>query len=146
MGETNMENSFARACTEVLEVLKYLPRDEYEKIPQYEIELLENQKDSSYEFALDSEEKYKKISKKANTIIIILWEKYFTNLNQKNKLYEILKQNSIREEEIKKQKYANKDIFKERKKEKMLVPVKKRKWYEKIYEFCKKVAKKIHKK
>ncbi|MFR2570427.1 MAG: hypothetical protein ACLS90_01740 [Clostridia bacterium] len=93
-----MENSFARACTEVLEVLKYLPRDEYEKIPQYEIELLENQKDSSYEFALDSEEKYKKISKKANTIIIILWEKYFTNLNQKNKLYEILKQNSIIEE------------------------------------------------
>lgn len=141
-----MENSFARACTEVLEVLKYLPRDEYEKIPQYEIELLENQKDSSYEFALDSEEKYKKISKKANTIIIILWEKYFTNLNQKNKLYEILKQNSIREEELKKQKYANKDIFKERKKEKMLVLVKKRKWYEKIYEFCKKVAKKIHKK
>lgn len=28
----------------------------------------------------------------------------------------------------------------------MLVPVKKRKWYEKIYEFCEKVAKKIHKK
>lgn len=37
MGENNMENSFARACTEVLEVLKYMPRDEYEKIPQYEI-------------------------------------------------------------------------------------------------------------
>ena len=67
-----MENSFARACTEVLEVLKYLPRDEYEKIPQYEIELLENQKDSSYEFALDSEEKYKKISRILAGVVYIL--------------------------------------------------------------------------
>ena len=33
-----------------------------------------------------------------------------------------------------------------KKKRKNISASKKRKWYEKIYEFCKKVAKKIHKK
>ena len=139
-----MENSFAMACTEVLEILKCLPQDEYEKIPEYEIELLESQKDQSYKFSIDKSLQLQEISisKRANAIIVILWEKYFASQNEKVKLYSILKQNYQIEEERKKGQYDN--IFKEKKKENTsLMSVREEKWYEKVYKFCKKIMNKL---
>lgn len=139
-----MENSFAMACTEVLEILKCLPQDEYEKIPEYEIELLESQKDQSYKFSIDKSLQLQEISisKRANAIIVILWEKYFASQNEKEKLYSILKQNYQIEEERKKGQYDN--IFKEKKKENTsLMSVREEKWYEKVYKFCKKIMNKL---
>ena len=133
-----MKNSFAIACTEVLEVLKYLPQNEYEKIPKEEIELLESQKDSSFKV------QGMNISKEANAIIIILWEKYFASQNEKEKLYNILKQNYKIEDTRKKEKYNYDNLFKEKKKESTaLIEVKKEKWYEKIRDFFKKIIKKV---
>lgn len=107
-----MENSFAKACTEVLEILKCLPQDEYEKIPEYEIELLESQTDQSYKFNIDKSLQLQEIniSKRANAIIVILWEKYFASHNEKEKLYFILQQNYQREEERKKEQYNYNNI------------------------------------
>ena len=139
-----MENSFAMACTEVLEILKCLPQDEYEKIPEYEIELLESQKDQSYKFSIDKSLQLQEISisKRANAIIVILWEKYFASQNEKEKLYSILKQNYQIEEERKKGQYEN--IFKEKKKENTsLMSVREEKWYENVYKFCKKIMNKL---
>ncbi len=133
-----MKNSFAIACTEVLEVLKYLPQNEYEKIPKEEIELLENQKDSSFKV------QGMNISKEANAIIIILWEKYFASQNEKEKLYNTLKQNYKIEDARKKEKYNYDNLFKEKKKESTaVIEVKKEKWYEKIRDFFKKIIKKV---
>ena len=133
-----MKNSFAIACTEVLEVLKYLPQNEYEKISKEEIELLESQKDSSFKV------QGMNISKEANAIIIILWEKYFASQNEKEKLYNILKQNYKIEDTRKKEKYNYDNLFKEKKKESTaLIEVKKEKWYEKIRDFFKKIIKKV---
>lgn len=141
-----MESSFAMACTEVLEILKCLPQDEYEKIPEYEIELLESQKDQSYKFNIDKSLQLQEIniSKRANAIIVILWEKYFASQNEKEKLYSILKQNYQREEERKKEQYDYNNIFREKKKENTsLIPVREEKWYEKVYKFCKKIMNKL---
>lgn len=141
-----MENSFAMACTEVLEILKCLPQDEYEKIPEYEIELLESQKDQSYKFNIDKSLQLQEIniSKRANAIIVILWEKYFASQNEKEKLYSILQQNYQREEERKKEQYDYNNIFKEKKKENTsLIPVREENWYEKVYKFCKKIMNKL---
>ena len=142
-----MEISFAKACTEVLEVIKYLPQDEYEKIPKYEIELLESKKDQSYKFNIDKTLQLQEmnISKRANAMIVILWEKYFASQNEKEKLYAILKQNYQRKEERKREQYDDyNNIFKEEKKENtLLVPVKEEKWYEKVYKFFKKIIDKF---
>lgn len=143
-----MENSFSKACTEVLEILKYLPQDEYEKIPECEIELLERQKAQAYKFNIDKSLQLQEIniSKRANAIIVILWEKYFASQNEKEKLYSILRQNYQREEERKKEQYDYNNIFKERKKENtFLIPIEEEKWYEKVYKFCKKIMNKFTK-
>lgn len=141
-----MENSFARACTEVLEILKFLPQDEYEKIPKYEIKLLESRKDEQYKFNIDKSLPLQQIniSKRANAIIVILWKKYFASQNQKEKLYAILRQNYQIAEERKKEQYNCENVFKEIKKENIsLVLIKEEKWYEKIYKFCKKIIHKL---
>ena len=80
-----METTFEMACTEVLEVLKCLPQDEYKRIPKSEIEFLESKKDINYKFEIDKLHsiEYTNISKRANAIIIVLWEKYFASENQK---------------------------------------------------------------
>lgn len=141
-----MEDNFAKACTEVLEILKFLPQDEYEKIPKHEIELLESQKDQFYKFNIDKSLQLQEIniSPKANTIIVILWEKYFASHNEKEKLYFILQQNYQRKEERKKEQYNYNNIFKKKKKENTsLIPVREEKWYEKVYKFCKKIMNKL---
>lgn len=109
-----MNNSFAIACTQALEILKYLPQDEYEKIPQDEIEFLESQKDSTYKFEIDKNIQLQEmnISKEANAIIVILWKKYFASQDEKKKLYNILKQNYQIEEERKKEQYSYDNLFK----------------------------------
>lgn len=133
-----MNESFSVACTQVLEILKYLPQDEYQKIPKYEIEFLQSKKDEQYKFDIDKSLPLQQmnISKRANAIFVILWEKYFAKTNQKEKLYAILKQNYQKEEENKKKKYSNEELFKKVKKNDVsLIPVEKDKWFKKIYKF-----------
>lgn len=137
-----MVTTFEMACTEVLEVLKILPEEEYNKIPLNEINNLESKKDKNYKFSIDKSVPLDKIniSKKAYAIILVLWEKYFASNNQKQKLYDILKDN-YQKEELKKAQYSYNNLFP--KKEKLevtsMVPVKKEKWYKKIYEFLRKI-------
>ena len=51
-------------------------------------------------------------------------------------MYAILKQNYQKEEENKKKKYSNEELFKKVKKNDVsLIPVEKDKWYKKIYKF-----------
>ena len=135
-----MKNSFAIACTEVLDVLKYLPQKEYERIPKDEIEFLESQKDSSFNVQGIN------LSKEANALIIILWEKYFASQNEKERLYNILKQNYQKEEKIKKELYNYDNLFKEKKKESTeLIEVENKKWYERILDFLKEIRLKFKK-
>ena len=135
-----MKNSFAIACTEVLDVLKYLPQNEYERIPKDEIEFLESQKDSSFNVQGIN------LSKEANALIIILWEKYFASQNEKERLYNILKQNYQKEEKIKKELYNYDNLFKEKKKESTeLIEVENKKWYERILDFLKEIRLKFKK-
>ena len=63
-----MNESFSVACTQVLEILKYLPQDEYQKIPKYEIEFLQSKKDEQYKFDIDKSLPLQQmnISKRAN--------------------------------------------------------------------------------
>ena len=137
-----MKNSFSKACTETLEILKYLPENEYKKIPKEEIEFLESQKDSTYKFYVDKSLQLQEmnISKETNAIIVMLWEKYFASQNEKERLYKILKQNYEITETRKKEMYNYDNIFKERKKESTeLIEVKKETWYEKIRKFFSKI-------
>lgn len=107
-------DKYAKAYTEVLEILKYLPKNEYDKIPKEKIKFFETNKDNSYRFSinpyipLDEQN----ISIEANSIIIVLFRDYFATEKQKEKLNTILKQNEDKYQVKIKNKYNPDDIFK----------------------------------
>ncbi|MBO5348498.1 MAG: hypothetical protein J6A89_01570 [Clostridia bacterium] len=109
-----MEKKYAKAYTEVLEILKHIPQDEYERIPKNEIQFYENNCDKNYKYIYDESLNVKDqtISKEANAVIIAIYMNYFANEKQKSIISEILKQNSVEVEKEKNQKYDVNSIFK----------------------------------
>ena len=109
-----MTSSYARACTEVLVLLKYyLEDDDYNKIPKDVIAFYEKNKDINYRYEIDSslplEEQ--EISEKANAIIVTIFRDYFATETQKEKLENILINNDKIIEEQKREKYNPDKIF-----------------------------------
>ncbi len=107
-----LENKYAIAYSEVLEILKYIPVNNYNKIPKEKIELFETNASREYTFNYDPNKTLEEqnVSKIAQGIIILLFRDYWATEFQKNKI--IAKQNydRMKLEEEKKQKY-NVDIF-----------------------------------
>ena len=108
-----MDKKYAKAYTEVVEILKHIPKEEYEKIPETEIQFYENNCDKNYKYEYDENKTIKEqpISREANAVIISIYMNYFANEKQKGIINEILKQNSINAENEKKKKYDINNIF-----------------------------------
>ncbi len=108
-----MEKKYAKAYTEVLEILKHIPEDELERIPKSELQFYEDNCDKNYkyEYNQDLDVDKQAISKEANTVIVALYMNYFANEKQKGIIEKILKQNSIEEERAKNEKYDINKIF-----------------------------------
>lgn len=114
-----MVSTFKASCTEVYEIIKKLPKDELEKIPQKEIDFLKNNMDKSYFFECNENilnEDFN-LSLEAKTMIVILWEKYFASDLQKQKLKVVLEKNQNKVEEEKRKKYSYDKLFENNRKE-----------------------------
>lgn len=109
-----INNTYARAYTEVLEILKHFPEEEYKKIPVEKINFYKNNMDKNYKFTIDPEIDLanQNISKEANAIIVTLFRDYYATEEQKVKINEILDLNQKKEELEKRKKYHPDDIFK----------------------------------
>lgn len=104
-----MENTYACSYVEVLEILKHIPKREYEKIPKEKIEFYENNKSKTYSF------EYKGINtktmKETDAIIVNLYKNYIATSEEKEKVEEILKLNTQKKELEKSKKYSSNVIF-----------------------------------
>lgn len=111
-----MTDTYKRAYTEVLEIIKYLPNEEYSKIPESKIRFYEENMDKNYNFKINPEIDLsnQNISKEANSILVLLFKEYFASEKQKKVLNELLNQNQKKQEENKYEKYNPNDIFKNR--------------------------------
>ena len=109
-----MNNKYAKAYTEVVELLNALPIDEFNQIPSEEIEFYKENMDKDYNFSIDSGVDLSKqnISFEANSIIIDIFQKYFATEEQKKKIEKILEQNSAEEDTLKRERYNPDNIFK----------------------------------
>ena len=96
-----MSNQYAKAYTEILEILKYLPKKEYEKIPQSKIEFYEENQDKNYTYQFDITKPTAEVTMLDETkvIIISLFRDFFASENQKQKLQSLLqaKENAYQE-------------------------------------------------
>ena len=145
-----MISTYAKAYTEVLEILKYFSEEEYSKIPQGKIDFYKNNMDKNYNYNINPNIDLSKqhISKEANAILITLFRDYFATENQKKTLNNLLNQNQDKLKNIKREKYNEDSIFSnhyknttidntENKQELALVEINHIKWYKKIWRFFK---------
>lgn len=109
-----MNNKYAKAYTEVVELLNALPIDEFNQIPSEEIEFYKENMDKDYNFSIDSgiDLSIQNISFEANSIIIDIFQKYFATEEQKKKIEKILEKNSAEEDDLKRERYNPDNIFK----------------------------------
>jgi hypothetical protein len=112
-----IERRYAKAYTEVLEIISYFPREEYLKIPEERIQFYKNNMDPNYSFKINPliDLSCQNISCEANAIIITLFRDYFANEEQKIKIKERLILNQNKKEEEKRKIYNPEDLFKQRK-------------------------------
>ena len=139
------KQEFGNACYEVLEILKYIKKEDLEKIPQEEIQILKKNANYNHSFYYNPGKSIKEqeVSKLSKGIIAQYFYKYIATEKAKEKIK--LKQEydlQIIESE-KRKKYDYNNIFKEKQNvaekdnEKInnVLPIeyKKEKWYVKIF-------------
>ena len=139
---------YANAYSEVLEILKYISKEDYEKIPNSKIQLFETNHNKEYIFKYNPNKTLdeQNVSKTAKAIIAILFRDYWATEIQKEKI--ITKQNYDRKqlEEKKKERYNSDNLFKNNEKkinldgtkqeQKLaLIEINNIKWYKKVWKF-----------
>lgn len=74
-----MDDRYNLACTEILEILKYLPKEDLRKIPQKEVDFFENNKAKNYVFTFNEDLSFEEQSllPETQTIIVQLYKDYF---------------------------------------------------------------------
>ncbi len=137
---------YANAYSEVLEILKYIPIEDYNKIPTNRIELFKTNANNDYNFNYDPVKTLdeQKVSKIAKGIIAILFRDYWANEIQRNKIISNQNYDRLKIEEDKKEKYNADKIFynhnkstfesiEEKQQELALTQISNLKWYKKIW-------------
>lgn len=102
---------YANAYTEVLEILKNISQEDYNKVPKGKINLFEQNANKEYIFEYDSNKTLEEqnVSKTARAIIAILFRDYWATDEQRNKIKAFQKNKRHQIEEENKQKY---EVFK----------------------------------
>ena len=143
-----MNNLYAKAYTEVLEIINHFSEDEYKKIPKEKIDFYEKHKDRKYDFKINPniDLAEQNISRKANAILVSLFRDYFATAKQKEILKNLLQQNQEKLEKEKYLKYNPDNIFNksnsninDSKDKVALVEIKNEVWYRKILTFFKRI-------
>ena len=111
--QTIKEIEYANAYTEVLEILKYISQEDYNKIPKEKIEFFETNSNKDYDFFYNP---YKtlneqRVSKRAKAIISILFRDYWASDEQRETIKKIQFNNREKIENLKKEEYNTDNLF-----------------------------------
>lgn len=106
-----------KAYTEILEIIKYLPSDEYNRIPREKIEFYKMNCDPYYEFEYNPLKSLndQNILRETKILIVMLFRDVVANKMQKEKLDIVLNQNEQQYQEKLNQKYNSDALFKKKK-------------------------------
>ena len=136
---------YANAYSEVLEILKYISKEDYEKIPNSKIELFETNYNKDYIFKYNPNKTLdeQNVSKTAKAIIAILFRDYWATEIQKEKIISKQNYDRMKLEEERKARYNSNNLFKnnekriimdntEKEEELALIETSDIKWYKKV--------------
>jgi len=137
---------YANAYKEVLDILKYVSKEDLNKIPTKKIEMFSKYANYDYDFEYNPEITLKEqnVSDIAQTIIAILFRDYWATSEQREKILRKEKYDMQLLEEYKKERYNSNIIFnnkyktnncssEENNQETAVVDVSNIKWYKKIW-------------
>ena len=98
------------AYSEVLEILKYIPKEELNKVPQDMLEMFKTNASYENQFIYDPNKTLQEqnVSETARAIIAILYRDYWATENQKQK---ILNKQNLDREKMKEEMYSPDNIF-----------------------------------
>lgn len=116
-----MDNiEYAIAYKEVLEILKYIPKADYDKIPSEKIELYKTMQYKNYNFKYNPSKSLdeQNVSRRAKAIIGLLFRDHWATNNQREKILAKQKFERQKIEEEKEQNYQYEDLFKKNRIEK----------------------------
>jgi hypothetical protein len=137
---------YENAYKEIIEILKFIPSNYYDKIPKEKIYLFESKANKNYEFTFNPNKTLdeQNVSKRAKAIIGLLYRDYWADKEQKEKInfFQNIQRQAIEEE--KREKYNPDNIFKKTNVEKVtkevaMVEFKEAKWYEKVFAIFRKI-------
>lgn len=108
-----VSNIYKKAYTEVLEILKYIPKDEYSKIPQSKIEFYKKNMDKGYKYEFDPSTSISEqnILVETNGILVSLFKDYLATEEEKRKIDNLLERNQQLLEAEKRKLYNPNNIF-----------------------------------
>lgn len=112
-----MDNkNFKKSYNEVLEILKYIPKSDYEKIPENVIHEYRIKSNLQYQFKYNENLplKYQNLSSDTLDILAVLYKKYMSSDDESARIkrYDAMRQKQIENEKIKR--YNVDNIFKNR--------------------------------
>lgn len=146
----DMENNYPKAYKEVVEILKYVPKESAQKIPQKMIDTFNSKMDNSYNFSIDINKSFEEqeLLEETKAILANIFRDYWATPYQKERIQAKERYDWKKIEEEKKNKY-NYDIFKKDNKidnkenesveNNLPIEVKKEHFYNKIISFFKKI-------
>ena len=141
------------AYKEVIEVLKYVPQEDVNKISKEKLDFYKNNMDNNYNFEIDINKDFEEqnLSETAKVILAIIFRDYWATPEQKEKILKKEKYDIEKKEQEKREKYSTTDIFKKKEnananvnvqenvEENSLTIYKKEKWYISFINFFKKI-------
>ncbi|MBR2240295.1 MAG: hypothetical protein IJ890_02780 [Clostridia bacterium] len=145
-----MENNYPKAYKEVVEILKYVPKESINKIPQTMLDTFNSKMDNTYKFSIDINKSFEEqeLLEETKAILANIFRDYWATPYQKERIQARERYDWQKIEEEKKNNY-NYDIFKKDNKidnkenesveNNLPIEVKKEHFYNKIIIFFKKI-------
>lgn len=146
-----MEDNYSNAYKEVIEILKYVPQESVNKIPQTMIDTFKAKMNENYNFHIDINKNFEEqeLLDETKAILANIFRDYWATPYQKERIEAKEKYDRQKIEEEKREQYNPDDIFKkkqlvkeneniENNGENLPVEIKKDNFYQKIVKFFKK--------
>lgn len=133
------------AYTELIEVLKYMSKEDVDKLPKDILDFYQTNMDTSYNFKVDTSKPFDEqiLLEKTKIVLAILFRDYWATDAQREKIKKKETYDNNLLEEEKREKYANYDLFNKKKSQEVettaLVEYKKEPWYNKFLDFMRKI-------
>lgn len=143
---------YAMAYKEVIEILKYVPDEDVQKIPEEKLQFYKSNMDNEYNYKLDMTKEFEEqeMSDITKAILANIFKDYWANPYQKERIEAKEKSDMENLEEEKRKKYNPDNIFKDRKKETTVgntnlpVEIKKETFFKKLISFIKRLFNKTN--